>query len=158
MVTRRVPQPSVTSAAPLLKPDPIAPPYAGQTGGSDIGPVAVPERKKLISSGFSLRSTLYGPRPGYQAIGSMRGGAGDAGAEHRLRIRDGIASGSGGVEVAILLAPTPQRLRGLAGVRVLRWLRSYGARVGLWPVVQCPRAAWAKWPRSPVVCDHRAKI
>ena len=84
MVTRRVPQPSVTSAAPLLSPFPIARPYAGQTGGSDIGPAAVPERKKLISSGFSLRSTPYGPLPGYGAIGFMRGALGDAGAENRL--------------------------------------------------------------------------
>ena len=92
MVTRWVPQPSVTPAVPLLSPCPIARPYAGQTGGSDIGPAAVPERKKLISSGFSLLSPLYGPRPGYGAIGLMRGGAGEAGAENRLKVRGRIAA------------------------------------------------------------------
>ena len=84
MITRWVPQPSVTPAAPLLSPCPIARPYAGQTGGPDIGLAAVPERKNLILFGFLLRSTPYGPRPGYGAIGSMSGALGDAGAENRL--------------------------------------------------------------------------
>ena len=53
---------------------PDRPTVRGTGRGSYIGPAAVTERKKLISSGFLLRSTLYGPRPGYGAIGLMRGG------------------------------------------------------------------------------------
>ena len=62
----------------------------GTDRGVYVGAAAVPERKKLNSRGFLLQSTPYGPRPGYGAIGSMRGGVGVAGAEHRLRVRETI--------------------------------------------------------------------
>ena len=82
--------PSATSAAPLLTPDPTARPYTGQAGGSYIGPAAVTERKKLISSGFLLQSTPHIPCPDYGAISSMHGGLGVAAAENRLKVMDSI--------------------------------------------------------------------
>ena len=65
---------------------PDRPTVRGTGRGSYIGPAAVTERKKLISSGFLLQSTPHIPRPDYGTISSMHGGLGVAAAENRLRI------------------------------------------------------------------------